>query len=72
MQLDDGVASFGSIEDGGGEGCPTAGIALPFLKDEIAKFGECWKLYGHPVSRLIRIRYGAMGLASRSQTRCMA
>ena len=61
VQLDDGVASFGSIEDGGGEGshCWYRVTISEGRNREVRRMLEA---VGHAVSRLIRIRYGAMVL----------
>ena len=61
VPLDDGVAKFGSIEDGGGEGsnCWYRVTISEGRNREVRRMIEAG---GHAVSRLIRIRYGAMVL----------
>lgn len=61
VQLDDGLAQFSSIEDGGGEGsnCWYRVIISEGRNREVRRLFES---VGHAVSRLIRIRYGAMVL----------
>ena len=59
VQLEDGMASFGTIEDGGGEGanCWYRVTISEGCNREVRRMLEA---VGHAVSRLIRIRYGAM------------
>ena len=61
VRLDDGMASFGSIEDGGGErsNCWYRVTISEGRNREVRRMLES---VGHAVSRLIRIRYGAMVL----------
>ena len=61
VRLDDGMAQFGSIEDGGGEGsnCWYRVTISEGRNREVRRMVEA---VGHAVSRLIRIRYGAMQL----------
>ena len=61
VQLEDGIAQFKSIEDGGGEGanCWYRVVIAEGRNREVRRMLEA---VGHAVSRLIRIRYGAMVL----------
>ena len=61
VQLDDGPAKFGSLEDGGGEGsnCWYRVTISEGRNREVRRMVEA---VGHAVSRLIRIRYGQMVL----------
>ncbi len=61
VELEDGVAAFRSIEDGGGEGanCWYRVVITEGRNREVRRMIEA---VGHAVSRLIRIRYGAMVL----------
>ncbi len=61
VQLDDGMAQFGSIEDGGGEGA-NCWYKVTISEGRNREVRRMLESVGHAVSRLIRIRYGAMVL----------
>ena len=61
VDLDDGRAQFGSIEDGGGEGANTW-YRVTISEGRNREVRRMLEAVGHAVSRLIRIRYGAMVL----------
>ncbi len=61
VNLDDGPASFGSIEDGGGEGA-NCWYRVTIQEGRNREVRRLFESVGHAVSRLIRIRYGAMAL----------
>ena len=61
VQLDDGLAQFGSIEDGGGEGS-NCWYRVTISEGRNREVRRLFEAVGHAVSRLIRIRYGAMVL----------
>jgi 23S rRNA pseudouridine2605 synthase len=59
VQLDDGIAQFGSIEDGGGEGS-NCWYRVTISEGRNREVRRMLEAVGHAVNRLIRIRYGAM------------
>ncbi|WP_137893935.1 pseudouridine synthase [Ramlibacter sp. 2FC] len=61
VQLEDGKAQFGSIEDGGGEGS-NCWYRVTISEGRNREVRRMLEAVGHAVSRLIRIRYGAMVL----------
>lgn len=61
VRLDDGVAQFGSIEDGGGEGA-NCWYRVTISEGRNREVRRMLESVGHAVSRLIRIRYGSMVL----------
>ena len=61
VRLDDGMAAFGSIEDGGGEGS-NCWYRVTISEGRNREVRRMMEAVGHAVSRLIRIRYGAMML----------
>ncbi len=61
VRLEDGMAQFSSVEDGGGEGS-NCWYRVTISEGRNREVRRLFESVGHAVSRLIRIRYGAMVL----------
>jgi 23S rRNA pseudouridine2605 synthase len=61
VRLDDGMANFSSLEEGGGEGA-NCWYRVTISEGRNREVRRMLESVGHAVSRLIRIRYGAMVL----------
>jgi 23S rRNA pseudouridine2605 synthase len=61
VRLEDGMAQFGTIEEGGGEGS-NCWYRVTISEGRNREVRRLFESVGHAVSRLIRIRYGAMVL----------
>jgi 23S rRNA pseudouridine2605 synthase len=61
VTLDDGLAQFTTLEDGGGEGS-NCWYRVTIHEGRNREVRRLFEAVGHAVSRLIRIRYGAMVL----------
>ncbi|TNF63810.1 MAG: pseudouridine synthase [Burkholderiales bacterium] len=61
INLEDGPAQFGSIEEGGGEGA-NCWYRVTIAEGRNREVRRLFEAVGHAVSRLIRIRYGAVVL----------
>lgn len=61
VQLEDGMAAFGSVDNGGGEGV-NCWYRVTISEGRNREVRRMFEAVGHAVSRLIRIRYGAMML----------
>jgi 23S rRNA pseudouridine2605 synthase len=61
IELEDGRAQFGTIEEGGGEGS-NVWYRVTINEGRNREVRRLFEAVGHAVSRLIRIRYGAMVL----------
>ena len=59
VQLEDGEAKFGSLEEGGGEGA-NCWYQVTIQEGRNREVRRMFEAVGHAVSRLIRIRYGKM------------
>jgi 23S rRNA pseudouridine2605 synthase len=59
IRLDDGMAQFRTIDDGGGDGA-NCWYRVTIAEGRNREVRRMFEAVGHAVSRLIRIRYGAM------------
>lgn len=63
VMLDDGMANFQTIEDAGGEGA-NHWYHVVLMRGRNREVKRLWESQGITVSRLIRIRYGAIKLSN--------
>ncbi|MFN3612138.1 23S rRNA pseudouridine(2605) synthase RluB [Tepidimonas sp.] len=61
IELDDGPAQFRSVEDGGGDGA-NRWYRVTIAEGRNREVRRLFEAVGHAVSRLIRVRYGAVEL----------
>jgi len=61
VHLEDGPAQFGSLEDGGGDGA-NRWYRVTIAEGRNREVRRLFEAVGHAVSRLIRVRYGAIDL----------
>ncbi len=64
VELDDGPAHFDRVADGGGAGT-NHWYHVVLSEGRRREVRRLWDAVGHPVSRLIRVRYGPVQLARR-------
>ena len=65
VELDDGPAAFGDIVDGGGDGDKNHWYHVTLLEGRNREVRRLWASQGVTVSRLKRVRYGAVFLPQR-------